>query len=101
MTLTIFTLIASMVVVSIVDAGGETKAALGIDLGTEYVRSVAFNSGSPRQFEVVEDADGEQRLSTAVGSNAGERLVGSDALHYGRKKPERVCRCVARVARRC
>lgn len=66
------------------------RVAIGVDLGTEFVRSVAFNGAAPRNFEVVEDSDGDQRLSTAVGSNGGERLVGADALHFGKKKPEKV-----------
>lgn len=72
--------------------GGDAsdRVAIGVDLGTEFVRSVAFNAGAPRNFEVVEDSDGDQRLSTAVGSNGGDRLVGADALHFGKKKPEKV-----------
>ena len=78
------------------DANDE-RAALGIDVGTEFVRAVAFNGAAPRLFEAVEDADGELRQSSAVGSHAGERLVGSDALHLAKKKPEKVMLPVDRV----
>lgn len=69
---------------------GAPRVAIGIDLGTDFVRSVVYNGDAKRAFEVVENTHGKQKMSTAVGYRAGERIQGADALAHARRHPEEV-----------
>jgi molecular chaperone DnaK (HSP70) len=79
-----------MILLALFFVSSRSAATLGIDFGTENLRAVAYNGKAPRLVEIVENADGDAKLSTAVAFANGELMVGGDALHYSRKKPEKV-----------